>query len=286
MVKVKLTLGERIQDKMNELNLSFDDVLKETNISRTALREILTSSRENITSKNLIKLSGLLNVSVDYLLGLQEDSTTNLDLQAISNEYGISSKAMENIKKSLTLQDFSFDDIEHFYKSGGTDQELEERKNEIINKNKKYIDSLNTLLESNNLCIFLETFSNYLNFFPFDSSNTLVSFHKPFEEDNYYADDYLYNDNYESFEKDKNNMIVSPNVFNKLLLDSINDELEIIKQESSMYKNNLIKELEMLKEDLKLHETGIWKDNNSDYWVNYRNDLKSKIAKLEKKLND
>lgn len=104
-MNVKLTLSERIQDEMNKKGLSNSDLCKKANIPPNTLSQFLSGQVENPKAHNLIKLSKGLNVSIDYLLGLQDDPTTNVDLQTISNEYGISSKAMENIKNIYKFKD-------------------------------------------------------------------------------------------------------------------------------------------------------------------------------------
>lgn len=264
MVKVKLTLGERIQDKMNELNLSFDDVLKETNISRTALREILTSSRENITSKNLIKLSGLLNVSVDYLLGLQEDSTTNLDLQAISNEYGISSKAMENIKRALR----------------GLHPDKNYKDNGLLN-------TLNTLFENNRLDYFLSSLERYFSYYPYHNKKTFVfsdNLPKTATLEELEDMDMMFDLSLNGFYFDDDKAILDPLIFSKILLDDVTNELNYNKEHTENYIKCCEKDLESIKSELDLLKNVNFIDY-SGHIPYRRKELELEIKKLQTKID-
>lgn len=71
-MNVKTQLGEILQNEMKHQNLTIAQLVKKTGMSQSTISEILIGKRKNLTSDNLIKLSKGLNVSVDYLLGLED----------------------------------------------------------------------------------------------------------------------------------------------------------------------------------------------------------------------
>lgn len=281
-MNVKLTLSERIQDEMNKKGLSNSDLCKKANIPPNTLSQFLSGQVENPKAHNLIKLSKGLNVSIDYLLGLQDDPTTNVDLQAISNEYGISSKAMKNIKKQISMpneNDF-LNDV--FISSHDTSPEDKEQyKKEVLSHRNALNSSLNIFLESRYLGDFIEKFSKYLVFYPHEDFETFVSVHNTFCEENIYEDNFNFGGSFQSFLNDRNKMIVNSNVFDELLLESLKDDIHNIKKETTYFKDNVRKEIEFLKSDIKTYES-----SNYEFWVEQRKKAKNKIIELERILND
>ncbi len=89
---------QQMEDLMAERNLSQIEVAKSLGISRGVVSDWLNAKKAP-SAETLITISKKLNVSVDYLLGLQTEQTTDADIKAVCKKTGLSEKS------ALTLVD-------------------------------------------------------------------------------------------------------------------------------------------------------------------------------------
>lgn len=60
-------------------------------------------------AEQIIEIAKFLNVSADYLLGLTDNKTTDIDLQAVCKYTGLNENAIENIRKYYDLHSYDSD---------------------------------------------------------------------------------------------------------------------------------------------------------------------------------
>lgn len=72
--EISLPMGERIRDLREELSLSQDTFAKSIGVSRPALANI-ESGRQSIVATDLVVISRVHSISVDWLLGLTDVRT-------------------------------------------------------------------------------------------------------------------------------------------------------------------------------------------------------------------
>lgn len=65
--------------------------------SKTFAYKIANSNYDSSDSKTLIRLSKAFDVSVDWLLDITNERSTNVELKMISNKIGLSVKSLENL---------------------------------------------------------------------------------------------------------------------------------------------------------------------------------------------
>lgn len=102
----KLTLGERIADRMAEMGISNADLCKRTGITTTTLSDIINGGRDNPTSKVLLSLSKGLNISVDYLLGLSDEPSVDAIMREKAISTGIPSDVLTILESIFHNDDF------------------------------------------------------------------------------------------------------------------------------------------------------------------------------------
>lgn len=102
MDKVKLSVAERLEDirkNANGVNRFGAETLREVE-ERTGISHSFISKNETGTNENLAKLIQLAQhygVSMDYICGLSETSSPNIEDQAICKRTGLSEAALKNI---------------------------------------------------------------------------------------------------------------------------------------------------------------------------------------------
>ena len=82
----------------DEKGLTKSEVAKSLGIPYTTYLNYENDIREP-NSDTLIKIAKYYNVSIDYLLGVSDVRTTDIDVQEIRNATGLSEKSIVNIKK-------------------------------------------------------------------------------------------------------------------------------------------------------------------------------------------
>lgn len=89
-------IGERIKHLRISKKLTQDEVAHALNVKRQTVTRWETGARD-IKTEITILLSKYFNVSADYLLGLTENTSTNISEIGISNKTGFSTSTVENI---------------------------------------------------------------------------------------------------------------------------------------------------------------------------------------------
>ena len=89
-------IGERIKALRISKKLTQDEVAHALNVKRETVTRWETGARD-IKTEITILLSKYFNVSADYLLGLTENTSTNISEIGISNKTGFSTLTVENI---------------------------------------------------------------------------------------------------------------------------------------------------------------------------------------------
>ena len=89
-------IGERIKHLRISKKLTQDEVAHALNVKRETVTRWETGARDIKTEITLL-LSKYFNVSADYLLGLTENTSTNISEIGISNKTGFSTSTVENI---------------------------------------------------------------------------------------------------------------------------------------------------------------------------------------------
>ena len=89
-------IGERIKALRISKKLTQDEVAHALNVKRETVTRWETGARD-IKTEITILLSKYFNVSADYLLGLTENTSTNISEIGISNKTGFSTSTVENI---------------------------------------------------------------------------------------------------------------------------------------------------------------------------------------------
>ena len=89
-------IGERIKHLRISKKLTQDEVAHALNVKRETVTRWETGARD-IKTEITILLSKYFNVSADYLLGLTENTSTNISEIGISNKTGFSTSTVENI---------------------------------------------------------------------------------------------------------------------------------------------------------------------------------------------
>ena len=89
-------IGERIKHLRISKKLTQDEVAHALNVKRETVTRWETGARD-IKTEITILLSKYFNVSADYLLGLTENTSTNISEIGISNQTGFSTSTVENI---------------------------------------------------------------------------------------------------------------------------------------------------------------------------------------------
>ena len=140
-------LGKRISAVLKEQGKTQTELCEEIGMGTSTLNALIMGERKNPRIETIVPIAKGLNVSLDYLLGITDEPTTDIDKKAIMEEYGISSKALESIKGSKEL----------FYMLGY---------DSLAGKNIAFEKVINTFLESESFFSFTIDFLDYLSFYP------------------------------------------------------------------------------------------------------------------------
>ena len=87
---------DRIEKRLNELKQTKSWLAQQMNMSLQSFSRML-GGNNNPRIDNIIELSKLLNVSIDYLLGVSEESTIDVSLKDMSEKTGLSVKSIEKL---------------------------------------------------------------------------------------------------------------------------------------------------------------------------------------------
>ena len=109
----KIEIGRRCKELRENFNplrkLSQREFAKKLNIPHSAVSNIESGNKE-FTMKELFAYQKTCKVSFDYLLGLSEHQTYDMDIREISEKTGLSKKAIKNILIYKDTEPFEFID--------------------------------------------------------------------------------------------------------------------------------------------------------------------------------
>ena len=104
------SLRDRLLIEREEKHLTLKELSERTNIKDKTLSAFETGERKpNID--DLISIAKVLNVPTDYLLGLQNQKSMNIELSETSKKIGISEKSIEIIDELENELKYIFDEI-------------------------------------------------------------------------------------------------------------------------------------------------------------------------------
>lgn len=99
-----LTLGEKIKEIRKEHNLNQSEFGELFGLTQNTITNIENDKRFP-TYEILIEIAKRFNISVDYLLGLSEAKTNDIELKAICDYTGLSEDVIENLHDILIEND-------------------------------------------------------------------------------------------------------------------------------------------------------------------------------------
>ena len=156
---------ERLTKRMDELQISQDELCKKIGISQGAMSNY-TSGNRLIDSRTLPKIAKTLSISIDYLFGYSD--VTDISDDEINKRFGLNDKSIFNLETMSNKEDINLlfghdrDDVDNFFytlseykeeldKLKKNDSDLQKTYQEIFVKNKKLLvlDCMNDLLENN-----------------------------------------------------------------------------------------------------------------------------------------
>ena len=170
-------IGQRINTALALSNVKQKELAKELGVKDNVVSYWCSGSRTPNTEQ-IIKISKLLNVSSDYLLGLSDAATSDKDLQFICDYLGLDEKAINRIKTNkyenilcsdldaIAFIDYKYDDdrVQTQYEYDCIDS------SSVLSEFKKmYSDILNDFLSSNYFSYLLSNvMSIFLNYKKFE----------------------------------------------------------------------------------------------------------------------
>lgn len=156
---------ERLTKRMDELQISQDELCKKIGISQGAMSNY-TSGNRLIDSRTLPKIAKTLSISIDYLFGYSD--VTDISDDEINKRFGLNDKSIFNLETMSNKEDINLlfghdrDDVDNFFytlseykeeldKLKKNDSDLQKTYQGIFVKNKKLLvlDCMNDLLENN-----------------------------------------------------------------------------------------------------------------------------------------
>lgn len=270
-------LRERTESP-NRKALSQRELASEIGVAHSRISKLEAEEDETEPSlSDLLAYRSYFNVSIDYLLGLESEPSTDVDLKAISNEYGISSKSMENIRRIID-KDCSL----RCYNDVLDDYTLAMR----------YV--VNAFLESISLEDFFIDFVDYLNFYAMSDESVYIWSTYQQEIENY--NDITIKDFYTDFlsdaDCDSSKMVLNPDIFDDVLLNKVKNSIKDIKRNSALYNElnylewvRISGNIEKIKEDIKSNSNLSEKDKENMINALLNDSIhKNRLNKLQKEL--
>lgn len=180
---------------------------------------------------DLLAYRSYFNVSIDYLLGLENEPSTDIDAKAVSKVYGISVKALYNIKRTLEEYDGSYPEFPEGH--------LQE--------------TLNEILESDYFELFLRNCSKYFMFYPSHSTYayTWCAGRRLTENQEVFTFDIC--TQADDFIEDADKITMNSESFADILLSILKDDIKRIKESSYMYYKENLKELSIIEKEYKTY---------------------------------
>lgn len=230
-------LGNRIKETLEKKNKTQSDLCRETGIKRSTISAIITGVRDNPNIDLLVSIAKALDVSIDYLVGLSDESSIDVCLKDISKKTGISTMALKNLDESISD-----------YRRVGNTKPI---KGDLIN-------TLNIILESDYLAPFLDECSMYFRYFPryggmayvFNTERRDAANDDFFSKDN--NGEYHFDATIKNIYENPNTTLMTPLDYDEYLLDIAKSCIKGIKKYSyDFYKSNIkeLKEVEKIRID-------------------------------------
>lgn len=233
---------------------------------RTGLTFPRISNLENASDDTEPSIADLLayrnyfNVSVDYLLCLEDEPTTDVNIKALVEKYGLSSESLNNLERLITRAESGF---------FGDPLRI-----------------LNTIIESSQLAAFLWTLEKYLDFYSIRKKE-YVLFDISYDENKQQIIDLksLYLDRVH----DKEVLYITADRFEQIALDDVKELLISIKKLSTEYLKKAEDDLHETQESYKnfltyLEEYSTDHFEYPPYADHIKKEYEQTIAKLEKEL--
>lgn len=169
---------------------------------------------------DLLAYRNYFNVSVDYLLCLEDEPTTDVSMKAIYKEYGLSSEALFSLK-TLKELDLPF------------------------SNSKDLLEVLNVILESEEMFVLLRSLERYFKFYPSPDTGGYAFVSKSLEENLMPegADAF-------SFAFDEDKLSFSADEFDEILFKFATAIFTEIKLDSPYYKKGMEEELALRKKEV------------------------------------
>lgn len=101
-----LTLGEKIKEIRKEHNLNQSEFGELFGLTQNTITNIENDKRFP-TYEILIEIAKRFNISVDYLLGLSEAKTNNIELKAICDYTGLTEEAVNKLHELCTPKEYN-----------------------------------------------------------------------------------------------------------------------------------------------------------------------------------
>lgn len=95
---------KHLAQAMENKNLCRNDIIKKIGMSKGTLSALLDPEKDaNLSSEYLKLLCNELEVSADYLLGLSDISSVDLDIKDISNKLGLTEKSINTLLEAIKI---------------------------------------------------------------------------------------------------------------------------------------------------------------------------------------
>ena len=146
----KKLIGTRINTALAAANLKQKDLAKELDVTDNTVSYWCNGTRTPNTDQ-IIQIARVLNISSDYLLGLSDAATTDVNIKNICDYTGLSTKAIEQIydtkinsDSSIVMLDTLLKD-DGFYELVDTMQQIIDKYNESIYIGSVVLDTLKSI---------------------------------------------------------------------------------------------------------------------------------------------
>lgn len=121
-METQLTIGERIEDLIIESKKTAEQIAIESGVNKTTLSEIRNNKLnsdgqpKDFGYKSFLKLAKYFNVSVDYLLGVTNIRTPDVNKTFVCEYTGLNETAVDNLHSLAVILRFAFDVYDDFDK--------------------------------------------------------------------------------------------------------------------------------------------------------------------------
>lgn len=94
-------IGENLGKIRNDRNKTQQEIAKQIGINRENYTSIENGSgKRHLKDYQIIELSKLYNVSADYILGLTDETSSNINIKDIYETYGLTEQSLINLQNS------------------------------------------------------------------------------------------------------------------------------------------------------------------------------------------